>query len=161
MCWWKEYKLYIKNKDTCRNFVALIMRQYHITTGNKMTSVVSKEGTRDPHTIDHEERCGFAAIIAAIVGEPPNCGFDKCIEAAAALKKYKPCDESIKDGAMLTKLLVNAMAKDDECDLSDDIKMNMAIFSAAIIDSFKSYNKTGKAGVPDGAYSLKYLYDLL
>lgn len=162
MCWWQSYKNRINGPDACRNLVVLVFKQFEATTGNKLQSITSKKNIKMPNTINHDERCNFAAIIASIIGEAPEKGFEICIEAALKLKKYNPDDQAMREGQMLTKFLIDALTQSEkEGDLEDSVKLHLSVFAAAVINSFKIYNQSGKSGSPDGPYVLKYLYDLL
>jgi hypothetical protein len=166
MCWWTGYKIHITGPETCRNIVAIIFNQYGISAGEKMQSIKSEEKEPLPHTISHDERCEFAAIVAAIVGEPPDKGFDQCIKAAEELKKYKPSKKTMDMAVPLAKLIEEAVSaapkKEKEgYELDEKIKIHLLAYASAIIDSFEAYKKTGNGNAPVGSYSLKYLYSLI
>ena len=177
MCWWVDRKeekrskdktvsiLHIPDNDSCRNLVVFIFQHYKLTVGEDMSSILSKVPTNFPHTMDHDDRCDFAAIIASIVGENPPEQFNRCILAAAALKNYKPDKKYIENSALLTQMLTIALSLthrkiDKQYELPIDIKNHIILFAAAITEAINNYQKTGDKN-PVGAFSTKYLYAIL
>ena len=163
MCWWTDYGTHIKDDDDCRNIVAFIFNQYTDMSGTRMQSVSSNIKNVNPHTIDHDERCEFAAMVATIVGEPPKTEFDKTVAAVKKLKKYRPKKKDIKDSAVLSLYIIAAMEKhpkkyNDDYQLADDTKVIIRKFAAAVCSSMRAYLSEIKITHP---YSMEYVHNVL
>lgn len=161
MCWWNSFKNHIASVDECRNLSALIFQQYNATAGTPLMSIEDDERTPIPHAINHDERCAFVAVIAAIVEEPPEEGFDACVELAEKIKEYKAPEEDIKDSSILARSIIHAVSNSaaktiKNYTMSEDVGRHIIAFSAAVNAAIRAYNATG----PEGLFTIKYLSDL-
>jgi hypothetical protein len=161
MCWWTQFKLHIRSKDDCRNLSALIFQQYKTVAKETLISIIDIKKTPLPHTIPHDDRCLFVAIIAAIIDEQPSDGFGKCIEFAEMLKKYKADKKDIDESEILCASIIQALciaasATIKKYSMSSDTENHIRNYSAAVNAAIRSYIDAGSVG----SFGVKYLLSL-
>lgn len=160
MCWWNKISLTnrINSVSTCRNITSIIFRHYHVITGYDLYSTKNKKLLLSPNFIDHDNRCHFAGILAAFIGEPPNTDyFEEDIFASELLNNYIPTEEDLEDSDMLIDLLETILTKNTEKKIPQEILEKIKIFASIVTASIKKYKKEK----PNECYSIEFLYSLL
>jgi len=158
MCWWVQYKSYIRSKDDCRNLSALIFQHYRYITKETLSSyTIDDEKTQLPHHIPHDERCLLVAVIASIVKEHPSEEFDECIAFAEKLKKHEVDKKDYNESEILYDSIVSlicSVGKIKIADLDVNIAKHMRIYAAVINVAIRAYIETG----PTGSFGMQYLF---
>jgi hypothetical protein len=161
MCWWCGFKQHIKTEDDCRNLSALIFQQYRSAAGVPLLSIKSNgKKTQIPHSICHDERCSFVAIIASIIGEPPSTGFDESVKFAEKLKSHTVDKKDADESAVLSDSIISAVCATANIatnKLDNDIANRIRVYAAVINSSMRAYITTG----PEGSYGVQYLINAL
>jgi hypothetical protein len=148
----------IRNRDDCRGIIAMIFRHYYVITGQELRSYNAGLNENSPNCIDHDNRCHFAGILAAAIGERPNTDFfENDIKAAIALDKYEQDKDDIDESEILIELLSFKLTRPDEDELPAEIQNKVAKFASIVTASVKRYKKIN----PGGTFSIEYLYSML
>jgi hypothetical protein len=160
MCWWVQFSKFISSEDHCRNISALFFQQYKLTAKHALSSIKRKHKIPIPHTIDHDERCDFVAILAIIIDEPPEDGFEECFVMAEKLKHYVPNMADIEEAGIIAESVVLSLtAKKDgkEYPIGKDLVIRVHMYIASIVAAIKLYLATG----PTGSFGPQYLLEVL
>ena len=160
MCWWRNFSKFICSEEHCRNKSAMFFQLYKLISNHMLLSIKSKTKVPIPHTIDHDERCDFVAILAIIIGEPPEEKFENCFLMADALKYYVADKADLDDGNIIAKsICISLMVKKEgkEYTIDKDIVTRIHVYEAAVVASIKLYLEQG----PIGSFGPQYLLEVL
>lgn len=160
MCWWSNFGIHIKDVETLRNLAVFMGQQYKVTTKHDLTSIADDKKTPIPHSINHDDRPKFVAVIATILGDT-TYPYIKSAEAAAKLAEYTTSEKDEDLGSVLAKSIIAssqgiAREKTGKSDYAIPTETAILIkkFSVAYVNAVKKYIETG----PEGLFTIDYLF---
>lgn len=104
MCWWTNFGMHVKDKESLRNIFVFITDHYRTIMGEDLTMFKSKNNVQIPHCIDNDEKPLFVAVIAHLLGDDIKVHDEnikelylRSIKMAESLHEYKCKNDNGKD----------------------------------------------------------------
>lgn len=159
MCWWTDFGLHVKDINTLRNLAVLMAQQYKIITKHDLMSISDEMKTPIPHSINHDDRPKFVAVIATILGDDTTTKYTASVDIAKRLSEIKVEDKSDGKWTMLAKSIILSSEeiarekKDKHYTMPDETARLVKQFAIVYTNAVITYIEKG----PVGLFTIDYV----